>query len=108
MVAKIQEAPMEEWMLNSRLVREWSEMKQEILRHKWLESERADEDIGWDRARASWMLRHRGGFTAARGTSAPQGEVGVRGAFAEAAGQHGEAQGDGEGEREVVNPVHGG
>ena len=66
MVVNIEDSARDAWVLNSRLVRAWSEMKQEILRHKWLESERAEEDIGWERARASWMLRHRGGFESAR------------------------------------------
>ena len=66
MIAPTEQPQMETWVCNSRLVRAWSEMKQEILRHKWLESERAEEDIGWERARTSWMVRHRGGFDAAR------------------------------------------
>ena len=60
------ERNLEPWVRNSRLVRSWVDMKQEILRHKWLESEKADEDVGWERARTSWMVRYRGGFEAAR------------------------------------------
>ena len=56
----------EHWVRESRLVRAWSDMKREILRHKWLESEKAGVDIGWDRARVDWMLRHRRGFESQR------------------------------------------
>lgn len=30
----------------------------EILRYKWIESEKAGVDIGWDRAAAEWLDRH--------------------------------------------------
>ncbi len=48
----------EAWMKNSLLFREWDRMKQEILDHKWYESERAGYDIGWDRASVDWLVRH--------------------------------------------------
>jgi hypothetical protein len=46
------------WMRNTSLFREWDEMKQEILKHKWYESEKAGRDIGWDRASVDWLVRH--------------------------------------------------
>lgn len=33
--------------------------KDEILRHKWIESEKVGYDIGFERALIDWMLRHR-------------------------------------------------
>ena len=33
--------------------------REEILRHKWLESERLGEDIGFERALTEWTLTHR-------------------------------------------------
>ena len=30
----------------------------EILRHKWLESEKVGHDIGWAWARCDWKVRH--------------------------------------------------
>lgn len=33
--------------------------REEILRHKWLESERRGEDIGFERALTEWTLDHR-------------------------------------------------
>jgi hypothetical protein len=48
----------EEWVKNSRLFSHWQEIKQEILQHKWYESERAGCDIGWERAATSWQIHH--------------------------------------------------
>ena len=31
----------------------------EILRHKWFESEKAGRDVGYSFARMDWILRHR-------------------------------------------------
>ena len=44
---------------HSRLVREWLAEREEVLRHKWYESERAGRDVGMDRARVSWVMHHR-------------------------------------------------
>lgn len=33
--------------------------KDEILRHKWIESEKVGYDIGFEKALIDWMLRHR-------------------------------------------------
>ena len=33
--------------------------REEVLRHKWLESERAGRDIGLERALMDWVLNHR-------------------------------------------------
>ena len=50
--------PFAAWMRESLLVRQWECMKQEILLHKWYESEKAGHDIGWDRAAQDWMIRY--------------------------------------------------
>lgn len=46
------------WISQSSLFREWDKMKQEILDHKWYESERAGRDIGWDRASVDWLVKY--------------------------------------------------
>lgn len=46
------------WLQQTALFRVWSDMKREILLHKWYESERAGFDIGWDRAAVDWMVRY--------------------------------------------------
>jgi hypothetical protein len=45
------------WIERTLLVRRWQAMKQDVLLHKWYESERAGCDIGWDRAFVDWNLR---------------------------------------------------
>lgn len=44
---------------NSTLYREFLAEREEILRHKWIESEKAGRDIGFERALLDWMLKHR-------------------------------------------------
>ena len=34
--------------------------REEILRHKWIESQKAHEDIGFERALTNWVIHHRG------------------------------------------------
>ena len=41
------------------LYRELVAEREEILRHKWFESEKVGHDIGFDNARFSWMVHHR-------------------------------------------------
>jgi hypothetical protein len=43
----------------SRLYREFLVEREEILRHKWLESERAGRDVGFEQALVSWVVHHR-------------------------------------------------
>lgn len=44
---------------NSSLYTEFVEEREEILRHKWLESEKKGYDIGYTTALFEWILRHR-------------------------------------------------
>lgn len=44
---------------NSSLYREFQAEREEILRHKWIESEKAGHDIGFERALTDWILHHR-------------------------------------------------
>jgi len=46
-------------MERSSLYREFLAEREEILRHKWLESEKAGRDIGFESALASWIIHHR-------------------------------------------------
>lgn len=46
-------------LLNSSLYREFQAEREEILRHKWIESEKAGGDIGFERALTEWVLKHR-------------------------------------------------
>jgi len=53
-------------MMNSALYREFLAEREEILRHKWLESEKAGHDIGFDRALLDWIVRHRASWRKTR------------------------------------------
>ncbi len=44
---------------NSSLYREFLAEREEIMRHKWLESEKAGIDIGFEEALTNWMVNHR-------------------------------------------------
>jgi len=44
---------------NSTLYREFLAEREEILRHKWIESEKQWRDIGFEKALLDWMLKHR-------------------------------------------------
>ena len=35
----------------------WSQ-HEEIKKYKWIESEKAGQDIGWERARQEWLAKH--------------------------------------------------
>jgi len=44
---------------SSALYREFIREREEILKHKWLESEKAGHDIGFEKALLSWVFNHR-------------------------------------------------
>jgi hypothetical protein len=48
------------------LYRELLREREEILRHKWLESEKAGQDIGFDKALLGWVIKHRSAWRAGR------------------------------------------
>ena len=51
---------------NSSLYREFQAEREEILKHKWIESERLGYDIGFERALLDWIRKHRDSWRAAR------------------------------------------
>ena len=51
---------------NSTLYREFQAEREEILRHKWIESEKAGHDIGFERALTDWIIKHRANWRKAR------------------------------------------
>jgi len=50
----------------SALYQEFLAEREEILRHKWIESEKAGHDIGFERALLDWIVKHRAGWRALR------------------------------------------
>ncbi|HNQ73751.1 MAG TPA: DUF4032 domain-containing protein [Verrucomicrobiota bacterium] len=51
---------------NSSLYREFQAEREEILKHKWIESEKAGYDIGFERALTDWIVKHRSKWRKAR------------------------------------------
>ena len=44
---------------NSALYQEFLAEREEILKHKWLESEKAGHDVGFEKALLDWIVNHR-------------------------------------------------
>lgn len=55
-----------EFVKQSSLYQEFLAEREEILKHKWLESERLGYDIGFERALLDWIRKHRDSWRAAR------------------------------------------
>ena len=53
------ESPAADLVRNSSLYREFLAERDEILKHKWIESEKAGFDIGFEKALTDWIVRHR-------------------------------------------------
>jgi hypothetical protein len=53
-------------VMNSALYREFLAEREEILKHKWIESEKAGYDIGFERALLDWIVRYRSNWRKAR------------------------------------------
>ena len=58
--------PADDLLKNSSLYREFQAEREEILKHKWIESEKAGHDIGFERALTDWIIRHRTNWRRAR------------------------------------------
>ena len=57
---------------NSNLYREFQAEREEILKHKWIESEKAGRDIGFERALTEWIVKHRSKWRKSRQTAGQQ------------------------------------
>lgn len=67
---EVKEAPSARDLLkNSSLYREFQAERDEIMRHKWIESEKAGRDIGFERALTDWIIKHRSKWRKARQTT---------------------------------------
>lgn len=53
----------------SSLYQEFLAEREEILRHKWIESEKKGKDIGFERALLDWIRKHRENWRSNRSTS---------------------------------------
>ena len=48
-----------QFVKNSVLYKEFLAEREEILKHKWIESEKAGKDIGFEGALLDWIVKHR-------------------------------------------------
>ena len=48
-----------QFVKNSVLYKEFLAERAEILKHKWIESEKAGKDIGFEKALLDWIMKHR-------------------------------------------------
>ena len=49
----------DELLKNSTLYREFLAEREEIVAHKWVLSEKAGSDVGFEEALTNWMVKHR-------------------------------------------------
>ena len=49
-------------MQNANLYQKFMELKKEIEKHKWIESEKKGNDIGFEKALTDWVTKHRVGW----------------------------------------------
>ena len=57
-----------DFVQRSSLYQEFLAEREEILRHKWIESEKAGFDIGFERALLDWIRNHRDKWRTTRRT----------------------------------------
>jgi len=55
-----------ELLERSSLYREARAERREVLKHKWLESEKVGRDIGFENALVSWLIYHRAAWRKGR------------------------------------------
>ena len=48
-----------QFVKNSVLYKEFLAEREEILKHKWIESEKAGADIGFEKALYDWIMKYR-------------------------------------------------
>lgn len=60
------EADQAQFVKQSALYKEFLAERAEILKHKWIESEKLGHDIGFERALLDWIVKHRSSWRRAR------------------------------------------
>jgi len=56
----------------SLLYKEFLAEREEILRHKWIESEKAGHDIGFEKALLDWIVKYRASWRTQRQQQSPR------------------------------------
>ncbi len=65
-----QQSDDDDFAKRSSLYQEFLAERDEILKHKWLESEKVGQDIGFERALLDWIRKHRECWRQTRNTQA--------------------------------------
>ena len=60
------EGAQSQFVKNSVLYKEFLAEREEILKHKWIESEKAGSDIGFEKALCDWIVKHRSNWRSKR------------------------------------------
>jgi hypothetical protein len=55
-----------QFVKNSVLYKEFLAEREEILKHKWIESEKAGADIGFEKALLDWIVKYRSSWRSKR------------------------------------------
>ncbi len=64
-----------QFVKNSVLYKEFLAEREEILKHKWIESEKAGADIGFEKALLDWIVKHRSSWREKRQKEARQAQT---------------------------------
>jgi hypothetical protein len=65
--------PEQDFIKQSSLYQEFLAEREEILKYKWLESEKVGYDIGFERALLDWIRKHRDKWRESRRAAVRQG-----------------------------------
>ncbi len=65
---KLNDKKNRDFVKRSGLYQEFLAEREEILKHKWLESEKVGHDIGFERALLDWIRHHRDAWRITRRT----------------------------------------
>ncbi|HWM24732.1 MAG TPA: hypothetical protein VNP98_07905 [Chthoniobacterales bacterium] len=55
-----------QFVKDSALYKEFLAEREEILKHKWIESEKAGADIGFEKALGDWIVKYRSSWRSKR------------------------------------------
>jgi hypothetical protein len=62
----VAEGEQSHFVKNSVLYKEFLAEREEILKHKWIESEKAGSDIGFEKALLDWIVKYRSSWRSKR------------------------------------------
>ena len=72
MASQLESSTGSDFVKKSSLYREFQAEREEILKHKWIESEKAGHDIGFEHALTDWIIKHRSKWRRSRQDRHPE------------------------------------